>query len=230
MIFLKRINLLLKGGYLSKATKKSTKNNLNYAFTFPKFKNRLIYHPKKFFFKPSRKFYHYCDDNTQKAAEEILKHCKLESVSLKIVHEYLHIPRELTTSIGFDPGLPGQIYSLTKYQYDIFINKAYSPKIIAATLAHEISHIFIRHNEIQFKTKSSEDTRFQEQMTDLTTIALGLGRLMQEGNSYYFERGNMAYSGSLGYLKPNVMEYAQALMELKVEEINKKIINVSKRI
>ncbi|MFC1632297.1 hypothetical protein ACFL2I_07060 [Candidatus Omnitrophota bacterium] len=230
MVFLKKINLLLKGSFLSEASQKSIKNNLNYAFTFPELKNRLIYHPKKFLFRPSKQFYYYCNENTQKAAEEILSHCKLKSVSVKIVHEYLHIPKELTTSIGFDPGLPGQIYSLTKYQYDIFINKNYDWKVIAATLAHEISHIFIRNNEILFKTRSSENTKFQEQMTDLITIALGLGRLMQEGSSYYFEKDNIAYSGSLGYLKPNIMDYAQTLMELKVEETNRKIINESKRI
>ena len=224
LVFLKKISLFYNGCYLSHKTKNSVNNNLNYIFSFPEFKKRLTYHPDKFFFKPSKSFYDNCENNIQKAAEEILSHCGLSNVLLKVTHEYLHIPRELTTFLGPDPGIPGQMYSLTKYQFTVFINKNYSPKIRAAALAHEISHIYIRNNEVNFETNSPEKSHFQEQMTDLVTIALGLGRLMIEGNSYCFVEGDTEYYGTLGYVKPVIMEYAQTLMELKIWQKRRKII------
>lgn len=172
MILAKKIKLFYMSSALSKPSRDSLRRNLSYIFTFPEFKQRLLLHPKLFFFTPSRRFFQYCETNVQKAAEEILNFLRLTDISVKITHEFLHLPKELTSSTKFGPGLPGQIYSLTKYQFTVFVNNNFRPRIKAAILAHELSHAFIRYTEIQFKTGSPERKRFDEQMTDLTTVAL----------------------------------------------------------
>jgi len=50
-------------------------------------------------------------------------------------------------------------------------------------------------------------------MTDLLTICLGLGELMLKGNSYHFVEEGVEYYGTLGYLKPKVLKYAQSYMK-----------------
>jgi len=229
MILVKKINLLFQTIWINRASRKSIKKNLEYIFVFPEFKRRLIYHPKNFFFKPSKRFYDNCEYNTQKAVDEILRHCGLDNISVRVTHDPLQVSKALsTTSTVVNYNIPGTAYQLNNRQYTIYINKNYSPKIIAGILSHEIGHIYILSNDIKFKTGSSQEKRFEEQMTDLSTIALGLGKLMIEGHSYsYYEKGQ-TYNGIIGYLTSGILYYAQALMELKIEQVNRKIINMSK--
>ncbi|MBU0694687.1 MAG: hypothetical protein KKC11_08505 [Candidatus Omnitrophica bacterium] len=202
-------------------TKQSIQNNLNYIFTFPSFKKRLEHHYEKFFFQPTEKFYELCENNPNEAIQELIKHCELAlPISIEITHEYLQIPEEYRQAIGFDLGLPGQMYSITKYQFRVFLNNSYGKYIKAAALAHEIAHVYIRNNEINYVTQRNCKGKFSEQMTDLTTVALGLGKLMLEAYDFIHESLFWDNNLKIGYLTPKHICYAQSLMINKLESLN----------
>ncbi|MFH1698788.1 MAG: hypothetical protein ABH882_07000 [Candidatus Omnitrophota bacterium] len=224
-ILAKRISLLSQGVWIKSSVRKSLRKNLEYIFIFPNFKKRLLYHPKSFFFKPSENFFNNCEYRTQRAAEEILTYCGLDKISVKITNDYLEAKKD---SLAVMPDMfrndsPGKIYQLNQNQYSIYINNNYHPKVIAAILSHEISHAYIMSCGIKFKTSSAQKGKFEEQMTDLATIALGLGRLMIDGHFYSFREKGIDYTGTVGYLKSGELRYAQALMSLNIEQVDRKI-------
>lgn len=187
MVLVKKINLLFQGIWIKSSSRKSLRENLEYIFIFPEFKKRLLYHPKNFFFEHSKDFYYLCEYKTQKAAEEILAYCGLDKISVRVTYDYLEITKNsFIIPTVFRNNQPGKIYQLNKNQYTIYINNSYHPKVIAAILSHEISHAYILSSGIKFQTSSSQKEKFEEQMTDLATIALGLGKLMIEGHSYSY--------------------------------------------
>ena len=224
MILIKNINLFFQSIWISRASRKSLRKNLEYIFIFPEFKKRLLYHPSKFFFGPSKDFYYFCEYKTQKATEEILAYCGLDKLSVKVAYDYL----EVTKNSIFIPRMfknnpPGKIYQLNRNQYSIYIDNNYPQQVIAAILSHEISHAYILSSGIKFQTSSSQKEKFEEQMTDLSTIALGLGRLMIDGHFYSRREKGIDYTGTVGYLKSGQLEFAQALMELTIEQSDKRI-------
>lgn len=224
MILAKWVNLLFQGAWIKGYTRKSLRKNLEYIFISSEFKKRLLYHPKSFFFKPSKDFFFFCKYKTQKAAEEILSYCGLNKISIKVTYDYLEAQRDsFEIPVMFRNNPPGKIYRLNQNQYTVYINNDYHPKVIASILSHEISHAYILSNGIKFKTSNSQKERFEEQMTDLATIALGLGRLMIDGHFYSFREKGIDYTGTVGYLKSGELEYAQALMGLKIEQVDRRI-------
>jgi len=226
-ILAKRINLLFQGVWIKSSIRKSLGKNLEYIFIFPEFKKRLLYHPKSFFFKPSKDFFYFCEYKTQKAAEEILTYCGLDKISVKVTYDYLEAKKDsFEIPAMFRNNPPGKIYQLNQNQYTIYINNNYHPKVIVAILSHEISHAYIMSRGIKFQTSSAQKGKFEEQMTDLATIALGLGRLMIDGHSYSFREKGIDYTGTVGYLKLGELSYTQALMELRIEQIDSKITKV----
>lgn len=198
---------------LSKDTKKVIEKNLRYMFTFEELKNRLTLSPKLFFFKPTYRFYFLCRKNIQNAADKILELCGLKNVSVRIIHERLTPSYALQCLGEYSTTVPGLTYSLSPSQFTIYIDKNYSSKVKGAVLSHEIGHIYTAAKNIHFKTKGEEKAKFSEQMTDLLTICLGLGELMLKGNSYHFVEEGVEYYGTLGYLKPKVLKYAQSYMK-----------------
>lgn len=223
----KWINLLFRGIWIKSATRKSLKRNLEYIFIFPEFKKRLLYHPNKFFFRPSESFFYDCECRTQKAAEQILAYCGLDKISVKTTYEELEGQgASFLVPPMFRNDSPGKIYQLNRNQYTIYINNKYHQEVIAAILSHEISHAYILSSGIKFTTSSAQKVKFEEQMTDLATIALGLGRLMMNGHFYSFREKGIDYTGTVGYLKSGELAYAQALMGLKIEQANRKISNI----
>ena len=226
-ILAKWINLLFQGFWIKGSIRKSLRKNLEYILIFPEFKKRLFYHPRSFFFKASKDFFYFCGYKTQKAADEILSYCGLDKIFVKVTFDELEAQRgSFLVPPMFRNDLPGKIYQLNQNQYTIYINNKYQSRVIASILSHEISHAYIMSSDIKFKTNSSQKERFEEQMTDLATIALGLGRLMIDGHFYSFREKGIDYTGTVGYLKSGELEYAQALMELKIEQANRKISNV----
>lgn len=120
--------------------------------------------------------------------EKIIKylqvHCDLESVSLKVAWEPLDNQHTLS-SIERDTNIMGTTYPLQMKSlkfYTIYLN----PKIIlahelmTATIAHELSHIYANHNNIHFAPSDNERgiNAYNEQMTDLLGIVLGMGDLL----------------------------------------------------
>lgn len=198
---------------LSKDAKKVIEKNLKYTFTFGELKNRLTLPPKLFFLKPSFRFYFLCKKDIQNAANKTLKHCGLDNISVHITHERL-IPSYALQCLGeYSTTVPGLTYSLSPFQFTVYIDKNYSSKVKGAVLSHEIGHIYTATKNIHFETRDEEKAKFSEQMTDLLTICLGLGKLMLKGNSYRFVEGGIEYYGTLGYLKPKILKYAQIYMK-----------------
>lgn len=224
MILIKFLILLFQGIWINRSTRISLGKNLEYIFIFPEFKKRLIYHPRNFFFRPPKDFYYHCEYKAQKAAEEILAYCGLDQISVRITYNLLDVPKDsviIPTMFRSNP--PGKIYQLNRNQYTIYIDNNYHPKVIASILAHEISHAYILSSGIKFQTKSSQREKFEEQMTDLSTIALGLGRLMIDGHFYSYREKGIDYTGTVGYLKSGELEYAQALVGLRIEQIDRRL-------
>lgn len=226
-----KLNIYLKGIELPEDTKKSVQRNLTHLFSFSQLENRLK-HPRDFFFIPSSNFYDSCENNVQNAAVEILSHCNLDRISVKIIYDLLEKPKEYKPfGFNYEQHTAGKTYILNKYQYTIYLNKEYGPKFRAAILAHEISHVYIAFNNIQLKTKSLKKQEFLEQMTDLCTIALGLGKLVLVGTSYlstflssYLSMyEDPVYHVTLGYLNKRVLNYANVLVKASIKQVKKTI-------
>jgi len=120
--------------------------------------------------------------------EEITKYlkkfCDLDPVPLNIVWEPLYNQNELS-SIEKKMNVIGTTYLLPLKSllfYTIYLNPKFilSSRILIATIAHELSHIYANHNNIQFTSPDNErgDKAYSEQMTDLLGIVLGMGELM----------------------------------------------------
>ncbi len=132
------------------------------------------------------------------------KFCDLESVPLNIVWEPLSNQNTLS-SIQNDTNVIGTTYTLplgSLIFYTIYLNPRFIPEsrsllglrpgseILIATIAHELSHIYSSHNNIQFTSPDNErgNEAYSEQMTDLLGIVLGMGELMctpSDGNNSF---------------------------------------------
>jgi len=110
--------------------------------------------------------------------------CDLESVPLNIVWEPLSNQNTLS-SIEKETDVIGTTYPLPFKPllfYTIYLNPKFisSSAILIATIAHELSHIYANHNNIQFTSPDNDrgNKAYSEQMTDLLGIVLGMGELM----------------------------------------------------
>jgi len=133
----------------------------------------------------------------EKIAKYLQKFCDLESIPMNIVWEPLSNQDALsslkrgTNVIGTTYPLPlGSLLFYTTYLNPKFIS---SSEILIATIAHELSHIYATHNNIQFTSPDNErgNKAYSEQMTDLLGIVLGMGELMctPSGRNESFDTG-----------------------------------------
>lgn len=130
----------------------------------------------------------------EKISIYLQKFCDLESVPLNIVWEPLS-NQDTLSSIEKETNVIGTTYPLPLESfifYTIYLNPRFMPEsrnlfgprpgseILIATLAHELSHIYANHNNIQFTSPDNErgNKAYSEQMTDLLGIVLGMGELM----------------------------------------------------
>jgi DNA-directed RNA polymerase subunit RPC12/RpoP len=130
----------------------------------------------------------------EKVSKYLQKFCDLESIPLEIVWKPLSNENTLssitteTNVIGTTYRLPlGLLLFYTIYLNPQFIQESRSllglkpgSEILIATIAHELSHIYSSHNNIQFTSPDNErgDKAYREQMTDLLGIVLGMGELI----------------------------------------------------
>lgn len=86
------------------------------------------------------------------------------------------------------------------------------PEAVLATLSHELAHKYLQVNQIK------ETVEFENEiLTDVTTVFLGLGKLMLNGCEYSvqtFEHYNNVVQEKfqLGYLKPNQIAFVYLLV------------------
>jgi DNA-directed RNA polymerase subunit RPC12/RpoP len=112
--------------------------------------------------------------------------CGLNSVSLNIVWEPLLNTETLSTRSDKVRVL-GTTYPLklgSLYFYTVYLNPDFrsDQKKIIATIAHELSHIYAFHNDLHFKSPDTDraNNEYNEQMTDLMGIVLGMGELISD--------------------------------------------------
>jgi len=120
----------------------------------------------------------------EKITRYLQKFCDLEVIPLNVVWEPLNEQNTLS-STEKEVNIIGTTYFLPLKPllfYTIYLNPRFisSSEILVATIAHELSHIYANHNNIQFTSPDNQrgDKAYNEQMTDLLGIALGMGELM----------------------------------------------------
>jgi len=120
----------------------------------------------------------------EKITKYLQGHCDLESVSLNVVWEPLDNQHTLG-SVERDTNIMGTTYPLqmkTLQFYTIYLNPKYilARDLMTATIAHELSHIYASNNNIHFAPSDNERgiNAYNEQMTDLLGIVLGMGDLL----------------------------------------------------
>lgn len=111
-------------------------------------------------------------------------HCDLESISLNLIWEPLENQNTLS-SIERDTNIMGTTYPLQMKSlqfFSIYLNPKFisARELMTATIAHELSHIYASHNNIHFAPSDNERgaNAYNEQMTDLLGIVLGMGDLL----------------------------------------------------
>lgn len=120
----------------------------------------------------------------EKITKYLQVHCDLEPVSLNVVWEPLENQHTLS-SIERDTNIMGTTYPLQMKSlqfYTIYLNPKFilARELMTATIAHELSHIYANHNNINFTPSDNEKgvNAYNEQMTDLLGIVLGMGDLL----------------------------------------------------
>ena len=149
-------------------------------------------------FEPTPSFYEKLesgdDNDLEEAATAIGRHMEL-SVIPSITYEW---------GLKMKPEAAGQIRYMGSLRSQIQIPLFYvgKPLALGAILAHELTHEFLFSKGIMC---TSEDEL--EQLTDLTSIAVGLGKLVLNG-TFTEMVPSMGEGHTLGYLSPDLKAYA----------------------
>lgn len=173
-------------------------------------------------FDPTPEFYARLEsgeeDDLEAASEQLACHLKLASPP-SVVYEW---------GLRLDPKIAGQIQLKSEPQSrsHIRIPLFYvgKPEALGAILAHELSHQAIAQEQIV--CASLEEL---ESLTDLASLALGLGKLVLNGID--IEVGvHTGETQSLGYLSPELKVYAyQKVNQLHQVSNNTALSNLTKQ-
>lgn len=124
------------------------------------------------------------EEGYKRVLEYLQKFCGLNSAPIHLVWKPVYHQEKLV-SIENGLHITGTTYFLILHlimYYTVYLNPKFAgyKKTLIATLAHELSHIYASHNSIKFKSPDTErgDMEYNEQMTDLLGIVLGMGALM----------------------------------------------------
>ncbi len=123
-------------------------------------------------------------DSYEKIAKYLQEFCDLKSAQVRIVWEPLSNANTLS-SLKRDTNILGTTYFLPLNSllfYTVYLNPKFisSCEILIGTIAHELSHIYASHRNIQFISPDNErgNKAYGEQMTDLLGLVLGMGELI----------------------------------------------------
>jgi hypothetical protein len=134
--------------------------------------------------------------------EEVIKYLQafldLKEVPINITWEPLNNQNTLS-DIRSETNILGTTYTIpmgTLIFYTIYLNQKFTnnEELMLATIAHELTHVYVSYNNI--KLLSLDDDRgnkeYNEQMTDLLGVVLGMGKLMST-SSHEEESYNTGY-------------------------------------
>lgn len=162
-----------------------------------------------FFFDPTPGFYGFIGQGTTEALNQAIKLLAehIESKTAPIIEQWKGSSNPLVTE-EYDWSSNQEPPGLIRYggphhsRIEIAITNKHSPLIMGAILAHELTHHFLALKGISYP-----DEEENEQLTDLATTYLGLGKLTMNG--YYpitwtIERRDrkVTYTYQVGYLSP----------------------------
>jgi hypothetical protein len=126
------------------------------------------------------------------------KFCGLESTPIRLIWEQIYHQTKLIPAKD-NLHIIGTTYILPFHSiiyYSVYLNPKFisNIKLLITTIAHELSHIYVSHNRIRFKSSDTArgEMEINEQMTDLLAITLGMGDLMCD-DSKKVESFNTAY-------------------------------------
>jgi hypothetical protein len=149
-------------------------------------------------FEPTLTFYRRLesgdDNDLEMAADEIGRHLEILTLPYVTYEWGLKMKPEVAGQIKYGGGLRSQIQIPLYY-----VGK---PDALGGILAHELTHEFLALQNI--KSTNMDET---EPLTDLTSIALGLGKLVLNGTVSAL-LPSTGESHILGYLSPELKVYA----------------------
>jgi len=149
-------------------------------------------------FEPTPTFYRRLesgdDDDLEMAADEIGRHLEILTLPYVAYEWGLKMKPEVAGQIKYGSGLRSQIQIPLYY-----VGK---PDALGGILAHELTHEFLAFHNIKFT--NLDET---EQLTDLASIALGLGKLVLNGTVSEL-LPSTGEGHILGYLSPELKVYA----------------------
>lgn len=165
-----------------------------------------------FFFEPTPGFYGFISQGTNEALNDAMRMLAthIGSLNCPIIEDWKGLENPLVVlerdySVNDEP--PGLIYydGPNRSRIKLCITNKHSPLIMAAILAHELTHYYLFDRGIILPDEA-ENERF----TDLATAYLGLGKLTLNGYypiSWIIKRkdGEIKYTFQVGYLTPNEM-------------------------
>lgn len=173
----------------------------------------------EFFFEPTPGFYGFISQGKTEVLNEAIK-ILADFIGLStapIIEPWKNSENPLTSSeydFTNDKTAPGFIRYNGPYHSRIELNitNKYSPFVMGAILAHELTHYYLGTKNI-WLTNTEEN----ERMTDLATAYLGLGKLTLNGYSpitweAYRKNRRVEYTYQVGYLN----QYDMALIHFKI--------------
>jgi len=165
-----------------------------------------------FFFEPTPGFYGFISQGTTDCLNEAIRMLAdhIESRTAPVIEEWKGSYDPLVTSDydwTKDKTPPGMIRYRGPNHSRIEINIAnkYSPHIMGGILAHELTHHFL-----DLKGVSHADVEENEQLTDLATAYLGLGKLTLNGYepiswTQLKQQKRIDYTYQVGYLSTEAL-------------------------
>lgn len=180
----------------------------NLDFLFMKLKD-FNHNPDNVFFEPTDKIYNKLESGNEQDLQYVTNEI---SKYLGIIN----IPSaKYDWGIKMEPGVAGQIRNanhINSIQIPFFyVGRKYG---VGCILAHEITHAFLYSKGIELT-----DLNENEMLTDLTSIFIGLGKFILNGQIMTLEE-HLNESYIVGYLSPELIIYSYKKL-IRIRSIKK---------
>jgi len=176
-----------------------------------------------FFFEPTEEIYRNLESGDEESLYSVIsKISKHLEISMVPVVKY-------DWGIKMEPGIAGQVLIKNEYTFDAiripfyYVGKKYA---VGEIVAHEITHVFLFSKGIFFN-----DVKENEMLTDLTSVFIGLGKLILNGkivisdeNFSYEELGYLSFDLTM-YAFENICERRSISLEVATRNITPEVIS-----